>query len=365
MNSTGAVIGGIIVLVLIAGGIFYMTREDDPNQTVTPSSPVSAADPSAPQTAGVPQAVTSNSAVPTDTTVVVSGTVTPNGAFTTYWYEYGTTATLGSKTQNQSVGSGFIAINAPAYITGLTKSTNYFYRIVAENQFGTVAGTQQLFKTTDGVPAPVGNVPTAKTLAASNVARTTATVNGEVTPNRAQTQYWFEYGKTPNLGQTTGFTSVGNGSGKMNVAVSFTDLTPSTTYHFRLNAQNQFGTVNGATLSFNTDGSAAVTPTAAPSATTRAAGTIEKTSATLHGTIAPNGLETQFWFEYSTDSLLGSALLKATNKQSAGAGMSPVTVERATDVTGLKAGTKYYFRVVAENSKGVTRGERQDFQTKP
>lgn len=212
-----------------------------------------------PREAGAPIVLTSQAAIPSDTTVVLTGSVTPNGAFTNYWYEYGTTANLGNKAKNQMIGSGFMAIPAPAYIFGLTKNTTYYFRLNAQNQFGSVIGTQYAFQTTQGLPVPVGSIPQATTLPESGLSRTAVTLNGEVTPNKSTTHYWFEYGGTANLGDTTPFVSVGDGSATVPVSVRLSDLNPDARYYFRLNAQNRFGTVNGGIINFKTVGPATTT----------------------------------------------------------------------------------------------------------
>ncbi|MDO8492813.1 MAG: hypothetical protein Q7S34_04185 [bacterium] len=363
MNNTTVVIGGVAAVLIVGGLVFYAMNNTNPSPTDTTSTTDTTDSTNNNQTPvpGMPSVVTSATAYPAETAVVVSGSVTPNGAFTSYGYEFGTTASFGNKTSNQSVGSGFATIPAPAYISGLSKNTTYFFRLVAENTFGRVFGNQYTFKTSVGTPAPTGSTPTIKTLAVNGILRTSTNLNGEVTPNGASTKDWFEYGKTANLGNTTALSSVGDGSVKVSASVALSNLDPLTTYYYRLNAQNQFGTVNGAILNFKTAGPITATP---PSATTRAASTIETKTATLHATIVPNGAETTYWFEYSTDQTFGSALLKTTAKKVTGATISPVTIEVKTDISVLKTKTNYYFRIVAENSQGLVRGDRQTFQTK-
>ncbi len=262
-NYTGLIIG-VIVVGLIVWGIVYSVKNGSSGSVATSTSQTTGNTNNTNNTPTVPQSTTpvavTNSAVsPTDTTAIVNGTVNPKGAFTSYWYEYGKTADLGSKTTSQTMGSGFVTIQAPGYITGLTKNTIYYYRLVAENQNGRVAGTEYTFKTTEGTPAPVGSAPVAKTVAANGVSQNAAKLNGEVTPNQNATQYWFEYGKTPQLGNTTAFSGAGDGKAKVSVSVSLSDLAPQTTYYFRINAQNQFGTVNGTILNFKTPGFASAT----------------------------------------------------------------------------------------------------------
>src|SRR3989344_703499 len=364
MNANGLVVAGVIVVILAIGGLILYTGQSASPPAVATSPPVSTSPtdvtptPSAEPQAGVPGFVTGSSVAPSDTTAVVTGRVTPNGAFTSYWYEYGTTASFGNKTAGQTIGSGWAAIPAPGYITGLVKDTTYYFRLVGENQFGRVAGTQYSFRTTLNTPPPVGSAPTVRTTAGNGISRTSANLNGQVTPNRAMTQFWFEYGKSPNLGQTSALVSVGDGTAVVPASLSLSALDPLTTYYFRLNAQNQFGTINGAILNFKTAGPAAGS---APSATTRNASSVNETSATLRGSVDPNGLETTYWFEYSSDSLLGSVLTKTTAQKSAGAGNTPVAVEE--DISGLNGKTTYYFRLVAQSSAGMVRSERGSFKT--
>jgi len=258
-NYTSLILGVVIVGLIVWGIVYSLKKNPDTSgvaTTTTQTTNDNTGSAVVPQST-LPIAVSSSSVSPTDTTAIVNGTVNPKGAFTSYWYEYGRTADLGSKTSNQTIGSGFVTISAPGYITGLTKNTTYYFKLFAENQNGRVSGTEYTFTTTQGTPAPVGSAPTTKTLSANGVTKTTANLNGEVTPNQNSTQYWFEYGKTPDLGNTSAFSSVGDGKAKVPVSISLSDLTPQTTYYFRINAQNQFGTINGAILNFKTSGPAA------------------------------------------------------------------------------------------------------------
>ncbi len=356
-------IGGMITLLLIVGGLFYVYEYTDilsssvtattTPSTNTPGVVVAARDP------GAPLVITNTAVAPSDDTAVVLGTVTPNGDFTNYWYEYGLSADLGGNTAKHTIGSGFTAIPATGYITGLSKNTTYHYRLTAENQYGTVSGSTYTFVTTEGTPAPAGGIPTAKTLEASGILENEATLKGEITHNNIPAQYWFEYGKTANLGSITALSGAGDGSAKAQVSVGLADLDSATTYYFRLNAQNKFGTVNGAILNFKTDG-----PTAAssPSVSTLSPIDIGTTSARVRGTVTPNRAETKYWFEYSTDGALGSATLKTTTQTPVGASSKQEPAE--VTVSGLLPKTTYYVRLVAQNSFDTVRGNRESFKTK-
>ncbi|MEK7063465.1 MAG: hypothetical protein AAB955_02105 [Patescibacteria group bacterium] len=355
MNQNTVIIIGIVI-VLLAGLAYYATTVDTTSQTAT-STPTGVN--TEEFTPGAPVATTDSLAVPSDTAAVVTGSITPNGALTSYWYEYGTSASLGSKTTTQNLGSGYTSIPSPAFIAGLTKDTTYHSRVVASNQHGDTAGTIRTFVTTHDNPAPVGSAPTTKTLAASDITRMTANLSGEVTPNSAATQYWFEYGTTAALGNTTPFVPVGDGVAKVPASQSLSNLQPLTTYHFRINTQNQFGTVNGSILTFRTLGPQAAS---APGANTGSATVVTGTSATLRGTVTPNGAAVTYWFEYSTDANFVASLLNETAHLPAAGTQSTATV--SAPVTGLTPNTTYYARLIVQNATGVVRGDRITFKTK-
>ena len=359
MNTNTAIIGGIVVVLVLIGGVYLYTQNSSTTIIPTPTGTAAGRDTtSTTQTPASPTVTTDSTAAPSDTAAGVSGNVNPNGSFTTYWFEYGTTPNLGNKIANQLVGSGFEAITTPGYITGLTKNTTYYYRLVAQNSYGTQSGTTYSFQTTVGTPAPVGSTPTTKTLAATGISRTTANLSGSVIPNKAATQFWFEYGKTPDLGLGSALQSVGDGSAVVAASLSLSSLDPTTTYYFRLNAQNQFGTTNGAILNFKT---LAPPLSVVPVVTTQVASPIATTTVTLRGTVNPYGTQTTYWFEYSTDSGFASNLLKTTAQKSAGAGANTVSV--TANLTALQPATTYYYRTVAQNSAGTIRGDSLFFKT--
>ncbi|MDP2649992.1 MAG: hypothetical protein Q8P16_00310, partial [bacterium] len=156
-NMNKNVIIGLLVVVAAAaiGTLFYVNPSAIQN-SLTPTSTTSGNTPNNVVQASAPLVVTDISTVVSNSTAVVSGRVTPNGAQTSYWYEYGKTTTFGSRTASQLIGSGFTAIPAPSYITGLSANTLYYYRLVAQNSLGMVAGTMYSF-TTNSNPPPQAN----------------------------------------------------------------------------------------------------------------------------------------------------------------------------------------------------------------
>lgn len=118
--------------------------------------------------------------------------------------------------------------------------------------------------------------------------------------------------------------------------------------------------VSGAAISTDTTGTPSVTisysPAPAPAVTTGGAAVANK-SATIQGTVNPEGLPTQYHFEFGRTASYGSS----TASVSAGSGTSDVDV--SADVTGLKPKTTYHYRLVATNASGTTDGTDQTFTT--
>jgi hypothetical protein len=85
----------------------------------------------------------------TSTAATLNGTVNPEGAATTYQFQYGTSTSYGSVTPASpaSAGSGSSAVSESAALSGLSASTTYDYRLVATSATGTTNGSNQTFTT--------------------------------------------------------------------------------------------------------------------------------------------------------------------------------------------------------------------------
>ena len=91
-----------------------------------------------------PAATTGAAASITPATATLTGTVTPNGAATTYFFQYGTTTLYGANTPG-TVVSAKQTVAVP--VGGLAPFTVYHYRLVAQNSHGLVKGSDRTFKT--------------------------------------------------------------------------------------------------------------------------------------------------------------------------------------------------------------------------
>jgi uncharacterized delta-60 repeat protein len=91
------------------------------------------------------------------------------------------------------------------------------------------------------------------TNAATNVGRTSATLNGMVNPNNLSMTVKFQYGTTANYGSTVAATpSTVTGAGEVLVSAKLSNLSLNTTYHYRLVANNDTWSMNGMDQTFTT-----------------------------------------------------------------------------------------------------------------
>ncbi len=197
----------------------------------------------------------------------------PNGQATSYYFNYGATASYGKKTTELSVGSDSVdhALSAP--VSELAPGATYHFQIVATYASGAshVLGGDRTFTTL----SPPG-APTVSTGEATALSETGATLAGTVNPNGKATTWFFNYGATNSYGQTTPIQPAGEGSLTSAVSIQVSGLAPGATYHFQVVAHNELGDAPGADRTFTTPSSpppteettTTTTTTPTPTATT-------------------------------------------------------------------------------------------------
>ncbi len=292
-------------------------------------------------TAAPPVAVTSGASGVGPTAATLGGTVNPNGQATDWYVEYGTSTSYGTKTATTSAGSGTTSKSVSIAVGSLTPGKTYHFRLVAKSSAGTTEGSDRTFVTAEP--------PVAVTSAASSIGTTSVKLNGSVDPNGRSTTYTFEFGTTTTYGTKTSVSSAGSGSNSTNVSKSVTGLTAGTAYHFRLVATSDAGTVSGADRTFTTQ--------SPPTVATGAASSVGPTSATLGGSLNPNGRSTSWYFEYGTSTKYGSR----TSSRNVGSGTATQAV--VAGIANLQPGVTYHFRLVATSSLGTARGADATFIT--
>jgi hypothetical protein len=94
-----------------------------------------------------------------------------------------------------------------------------------------------------------------------------------------------------------------------------------------------------------------------PAASTGNATAVTPTSATVNGTVNPEGQSTTYYFEYGTTTSYGS------QTSMAGAGSGTADVKVSTSIEPLTPNTTYHYRVVATNASGTVLGSDVSFKT--
>ncbi len=289
----------------------------------------------------------------TATTATFHGTLTPLNSTvdTEYFFVYGVGSecnSAGTALASAGTGSGSIAVSAPA--TELQPSASYSVCLVSWNAFGfeiDPTSPQVHFDTPAAPPKIDGE-------SASGVTPYEATVEAQVNPNNQETTYSFQYGTSPAL---TGATTVkgtsplsGFGDQTASVALGHV-LTPGTTYHYRVIAENvAHEKVEGGIEEFTAP---ALMP---PIVEGESATGITSKDAKLEAQINPNYQAATYTFEYSTS----KAAVEAGNGIPVAGGSIPIGSE--TKTTGpvdlhnaLAPETTYFYRVVATNNPGGTK----------
>jgi hypothetical protein len=192
----------------------------------------------------------------TSHSITAQATIDPNGPpATSYHFEYSTdgikwtstpTVLLGAQEAPQSVEE---TIDPPPI--GLEPNTLYHLRLVFQRRLAFPQTTSELTFTTD----PVG--PIAETAGSPLRSATSVHLGGRVAPRNAATTYHFEYGTEGPCDSSpcasTPPRTVGSGAFFQLVSEPLEELSPATTYHYRVVAENGIGpAVEGESMTVTT-----------------------------------------------------------------------------------------------------------------
>jgi subtilisin family serine protease len=187
---------------------------------------------------GSPSSVTTANAV-------LNATVSPHGRSATWLFNWGVRAAYGSHTSQASTAVSSSDIPVAATLSGLVPNQTYHYQLVVTTLSGVTTTNDATFTTP-------GSAPVVTTGSAYWTYQTQALVQGTLNARNAATTYWFEYGPTAAYGSETGELPLDGGVKAVPVYGNISGLSSHTTYHFRLVAENDFGTTYGPDRSFTT-----------------------------------------------------------------------------------------------------------------
>ena len=188
---------------------------------------------------------------------------------------------------------------------------------------------------------------------ATEVDRTSATLNGSFLGTNEETSYHFEWGPTLTYGHTTPVKTVPPNTTEnfLPEHLSEGSLEPQQVYHYRIVATNSKGESKAEDETFETK-------PAVFGLTTDAATGIKTSVAELHGSFTGDGLDVKYFYEYGSSTLYGNTVPGGELTAPSG----PTTIPGAA-IDELQPLHVYHYRVVAENSFGRTNGPDRTLTT--
>ena len=296
-----------------------------------------------------PTVATTEATLVSTSSATLNATVNANFVDTTVAFSYATTADLSGATVavTGTPVTGATDKTSTAVLTGLKPGTKYYYRASATNSNGTSTGEIKNFTTT-------GARPTVATIEATLVTTSSATLNATVNANLIDTTVSFSYATKADLsGVTEAVTGTPiTGSTDKTSTAALTGLKPATKYYYRASATNSIGTSTGEIENFTTTG-------ARPTVTTGAPSSIKASSADLNAAVNANLLKTTVVFFYGLSADLTDGKSISTRD------IEDLTkvIDISAKIDGLVKSKTYYYRVVATNELGTTKGDIKSFVT--
>ncbi len=293
---------------------------------------------------------------------VLNGEVDPWGVKETMvHFEWGLTAALGEVTSpvvsvpsTKAEGEEEPPVKVSAAIGTARPNEKVFDRLSGEDKnvkAPEVLTSNTASFSTASVPPRVVGEPSVEFVHSSSVV-----LVGELNPENMSTSYYFEYGPCPQLAGCAEVSRTGTLQspeyGKVGVTLEASGLQPGTTYSYRLAAVNEAHetAMNEHGLPGLPEGSFTTLPAPAPSASTGPPSTVGVSSATITGTVDPDGQPATYAFE------LGIYAGSATRYGivfSGPAGASGAVPETLA-LSGLQPGTTYAYRITIKS--GYTPG---------
>ncbi len=305
---------------------------------------------------GAATAITQNSAT-------VAGTISNTGcsAVTVYGIEYSTTTGFANGTGTAVASTNLVGTGYTSALTALAPSTTYYYHAYATNSGGTVYGIQQSFTTSAPVLTAtaltafgtvcINNTAGANTFTISSPAVSAADITLAALPG-------YTYSTTA-TGTYTPTLTITHAAGAFSQIV-YVKFTPTAALTYNGNIVVAGG---GATVTVSVAASGSGVNTGA-SVTTGGKTDVTRNSATLAGSINIIGSCSpviSYGIEYTSIRNLAIGLgtkVPATNLNLGSAGGT-----FSSTITGLVAGTKYYYTAYAVTSAGTTYGVKDSVTT--
>ena len=200
--------------------------------------------------------------------------------------------------------------------------------------------------------------PTAAATTATNVGQISATLNATVNAKgHAALSCEVEYTDEADSGYTHPTVkpcpSKPDGSTNTAVPINVQGLSTETAYRYRFKVSSNAGSVTSGSETFET------LPVVLPTATTEQPEAVTQTSASIKGSVNPQGGSVSTCrFELGTSTAYGTNLSCLTSP-----GVATSNVGETRKLTNLTPGTTYHYRLVIVTNAGAAQGEDIEFRT--
>jgi hypothetical protein len=289
----------------------------------------------------------------------LDGEVNPWGVpQTEAWFQWGSTAALGSETEMEPIATGETPVSVSASVESLTPNETYYYQVAGHDEnvkAPELLTSERTSLTTPSVPPRIVGEASVSYVRFAN-----AVMFGEVNPENTPTAYAFQYGACEgglDACAETGLTQalVSNAYGPIATTLEASELQPATTYRYRLVAVNEHEQVG-----VGPEGTFTTMPAPVPQAATGAASAVTSTSAVVSGSVNPDGAQAIYTFELG---VYNGAATRYGIVLTAPAGASSTPVEKTLALSGLQPGTSYAYRITVKSGYGQVTGATMLFTT--
>jgi sugar lactone lactonase YvrE len=305
---------------------------------------------------------------------VLDGEVNPwNVSATKVWFDWGRTTALGSETPTKEVPTGNTLVPVSAPLAGLLPNETYYDELTGYDENvkppESALGSERVSFSTSFVAARIVGESSV-----SYVGSTSAVMFGELNPENANTEYFFEYAPEETLkgcplgvrrescpGVSSTPVAQSGLYGVTGTTVEVTGLRPNTGYRYRLFAEDENkAKTQRLTSPVGAEGSFTTLSTPAPEAKTGPPSGVGATSAVVSGMVNPDGPQATYSFELGVYNGVATRYgVVFSGSVAAGTAFVPESLV----VTGLQPGTTYAYRIKVASGYGTAMGATATFTT--
>jgi hypothetical protein len=292
------------------------------------------------------------------------------------WFEYGQTAFFGERSPAKTVPNGetLAPITPPIEVAVRPNEASFFFRLAGYDENvqppeSPLTSEKISFPTPIVAPVIVEDPAPIVSFAKSS----SVILFGELNPENAKTEYYFEYGQGEALAQCPNgirkescpgvASSIPAGSaayGKIGTTVEIRGLQPATPYRFRLFAEDESTNKTEKQSKMAHEGEFTTAATPVVQAITGPASAITATSAIVSGFVNPDGQPATYAFELGVYAGVATQYGIVLSGQ---AGAGTTLLERSLTLTGLQPGTTYAYRISGASGFGTVEGTPLTFTT--